>query len=178
MMTVAAASDAPIDGFGGSAWGTALAEIRTANADEKPSESSETFLAYKRSVAGIPVMAVYRCGENGLESGMYLCKDEFANPQSYVESYRQLAKSLSEKYGPPAYDETTFKDDIYRKQPDRLGMAIAAERASMFAEWKRGDAVIRVRCAGKQFAVNTVVIYQANAQADAKKAEAKQKAGL
>lgn len=107
--------------------------------------------------------------DNQLYSGIYVLTEKHANDYTYYEDFNTLEKALISVYGEPQISQDRWKDDLYKDDPDEIGIAIAAEHLVLYREWdaKDGSSCI-LSCYGNNFQISNVLFYDAPTTSDLK----------
>lgn len=155
---VAAGEHAPSGGFYGFSWGTTMAEVEAR--EGRPVAAEEGTLAYQMRLLGLNVAAVYRFVDDGLVGGTYKVLDDHLDRNQYVRDYARLKRALGSKYGPPGEDRVLWKDETYRGQPERRGLAVATGRLAYAAQWLTAESEIALDLRGGNFVISLTIEYR------------------
>lgn len=171
-------------------WGMTAEEVKHSETVElQAAERSETgvdILLGTSSVAEMPCAIIYEFAENKLVSANYeiLGKIPGAVPtkrhtadNKYLDDYETIKGILSEKYGTPLGDETTWRNPLYRDDPSQYGFAVSLGHLSKLAVWQTPTTRVAEVISGDNYDITIVVRYQSLALLDlaekARKAKAK-----
>ncbi len=92
-------------------------------------------LSYDGTVGGIPCQIVYVFVRNQLIESHYFLKAEHKSDNTFIQDYDKLKSTLTEKYGTPALDDATWKNDVYKGNNDKVGLALRSGHLTLAAEW-------------------------------------------
>ncbi len=102
---------------------------------EKPFKEVDDGLCYKTRLADLEATTLYFFFKDWLWSCMYRFENEHSNNNDYLGDYKSISEILKEKYGEPDHDEEIFKDNLYKGDKDRRGLAIAMGHLRYFEGW-------------------------------------------
>jgi hypothetical protein len=83
------------------------------------------------------------------------------NANAYIDDFKEVKKSLVEKYGRPKHgdDDACWKDELYKDDPDIWGMAISAGHLVYQAAWQTDRTDILLMLKGDNFEVRLIAQY-------------------
>ena len=154
--------------FRGLEWGTSLDEVMEKQLDGKTegkdygfSSGSNSLLVVNETVNGLDTIISYEFTEDWkLCGGMYILQEEHVNDNKYYDDFCTLEEKISSKYGEPDKSVDDWSDDLYKDDPDDIGMAIGAEHLSLYRLWFAEDgANIILSCSGQNFKISTNIYY-------------------
>lgn len=151
--------------FRGIPWGSSLAEVENSefvkdHPDFTYTESEGKLTITDATVAGKSSAAVLCFGNNGLYSGMYILSEKHTDLINYYQDFLDLQESLTKKYGEPDETDDDWKNDLYKDNPSKYGMAIGAGHVKFIRRWKGNDSVITLGCVGDNFEISNAIYYQ------------------
>ncbi len=92
-------------------------------------------LSYDGTVNGQPCQIVYLFVKDQLVGCHYFFKIDYSNNISYINDYRTLKETVSEKYSRPVLDETTWKNDQYKNDAEKIGIAVRLGHVAFATQW-------------------------------------------
>lgn len=154
--------------FRGLEWGTPLEEVmekqlegKTKDVDYGFADESNSLLVVNETVSGLDTIISYEFTEDWkLCGGMYLLQEEHVNDNMYYDDFCTLEEKISSKYGQPDKSIDNWRDDLYKDDPDDIGMALGAEHLTLYRAWIADDGSnIIMQCYGKNFKISTNIFY-------------------
>lgn len=153
--------------FRGHEWGEPIetvfdAEITSDMVEDVDYGWSDKYLIIiKGSVSIFDCYTYFEYNDNRqLCSGIYVLTEEHANDNKYYDDFTTLEEALTSVYGRPMIAKDNWSDDLYKDDPDHIGLAIAAEHLSLYREWRASDGSSCVLgCYGDNYEISNVVQY-------------------
>lgn len=154
--------------FRGLEWGTPLEEVmekqlegKTKDVDYGFADESNSLLVVNETVSGLDTIISYEFTEDWkLCGGMYILQEEHVNDNMYYDDFCTLEEKISSKYGEPDISSDKWSDDLYKDDPDDIGMALGAEHLTLYRAWIADDGSnIIMQCYGKKFKISTNIFY-------------------
>lgn len=147
-----------VDGYGLTRWGMSPSNVKKAYPKIIP--CGKTLALSEQSIAGMSAFISFSFTQNKLASVVVLFTEHFVNTNNYAYEFEKIKGWLTKKYGTPSKDRKDWSDDLYKDEPDNIGMAISTGRLKMFSEWEMPSTRISSLCTGENFEVSVVVYYK------------------
>jgi hypothetical protein len=87
----------------------------------------------------------FEFGYDGLKpliSVEYLFNESYQNFIDFIDSYKKINQKLIERYGVCAKDKIIWRDERYKNERDKWGIALKEKNLAFFSLWKLKDKVI------------------------------------
>ena len=130
--------------FRNTSWGMSRAQVKVAERIKTIAHESDTVVGYVDAIRNIDVLVAYKLTKDILTSGMYLVVEKHPYDNDFIWDYNTLQDLLRQKYGPPKKDKIVWRNDQYRDNPSRYGMAIRVGHLRYFSEWETSDTLINL----------------------------------
>ena len=144
-------------GFRGVPWGATMAQVK--RTEKAAVHSSDSILVCPCKLAELDAYAGYVFVDDKFVRGTYIVTEQHANLTLYVNDYANLKNIVQKKYGNPTEDGTIWRDDLYKDDPGRWGMAIATGRMSMLTEWELPHTQISLMLYGDNYEIHLSLSY-------------------
>jgi len=155
-------------------WGMPVAAVQKLRPVASLQKTGE--LVMQEHVADLKAGVVLKFVEGGLAEVVVLFDDVHSDPSGYWDEFRRVSRLLTEKYGAPANEMPYWKNELYKSEPAKWGLAIAAGQYVHQTSWELPDTKIRLTISGDNFEVQMRLGYVASRYAEAlKKARAQQR---
>lgn len=128
-------------------WGMTKEAVLDAE-ELKPIDQDIETISYNTIILRKNVKLIYRFSENKLVAASYTLTDKYLNTRSYIESYYDFAKALTEKYGTPSNQEIVWLDDTYKNNPSKRNLALSAGHLQYHSNWSTDETSIRCNLFG------------------------------
>jgi hypothetical protein len=158
LLLVSSAAVAQDYDFRRARWGMSKAEVKASEAPNVADESAKR-LYYETAVLGKNVVVVYAFVEKKLVRAGYLLREKHSNRNDYINDFNEFKAVLSQKYGDPIRDETVWRTDLYRNDPQHWGFAVSLGHLVYRAEWRTPATTIRSALLGNNYKVTYGVNY-------------------
>jgi hypothetical protein len=99
-------------------------------------DSSGAALVYGDSLRGLGVRVTFSFLDDQLVGVEYRVTQSHADPADYIVDYHALRAALVEESGPPADEQTVWKEDLFREDPHYWGIAVGAGELVKWARWR------------------------------------------
>lgn len=116
-------------------------------------------LLYFGSLANDKYSIAYKFTKNKLTEVTYAYMEKHINLNNYISAYDKIQDILTKKYGEPLKDETIWKDDLYKNNPNNFGLACSAGHVSFISTWENSDTHIMLLCTGENFDITVGILY-------------------
>ncbi len=90
---------------------------------------------------------------------MYLFTEQHTNKNDFIDDYHRLKKLLVKKYGKPSKDTHTWKNDLFKDDPQDWGMAICVGDLVYYSEWETQNTNIFLFLTGGNYEINHLIRY-------------------
>ena len=141
-------------------WGMTREEV-TQRETSKPIRTDVGSVIYKDVLLGHDVFVLYEFFDGKLYSASYLLNDDqYSNNNNFVDAYRDIVSSLTEKYGKPKENENHWSQNLYKGDYERRGMAYAAGHRTSRAKWEKDGTTIQSIITGNKFKITCGVRYE------------------
>ena len=159
------------------AWGMSKNAVKSAETDSPVHESDES-LGYGTNVAGLPCGLHYQFSRNRLAQASYFFTITHSNDNDYIDDFHKLEDLLEKKYGrveppstgtpkprrlnPSAYQSTsqTWKNSLYKDDPENWGLAVAAGHLVYRASWETERTSITLVLWGDNYEIFLAIAYE------------------
>ncbi len=144
--------------FRNSHWGDARASVKSVEAGD-PLVDKDDILIYECRLANMDAGAAYIFVDNKLVRGKYMLRNPHTNNNDYIADYMTLLDLLKRKYGEPNEDKTIWKDDLYKNDATRWGMAVATGGMIKYAKWRTHDTNVILMIMGDNYSITLGIEY-------------------
>lgn len=160
-----------IPAFNGYKWGASIDDVVAGEITDDmvedvdyglPNSNSKRLIIASTQVAGFKASAFYTFSDEGkLVEGGYLLKEEHANNNKYYDDYKSLVKKVQSLYG-DGEDHELWSDDLFKDDPNDIGIAIASEGVAFLHKWTAEDGSnIICSCSGSNYNISIGIRYEA-----------------
>ncbi len=140
-------------------WGMNKAQVREIEKNILFQEE-EWLLAYWGNAGGFDCLIVYIFAEGKLVRGRYIFTISHTNKNDYLIDYKKVKKILIKKYGKPIKDRYIWRNDLFRNNYQKRGLAISIGHLVYFAQWELPDTYISLILYGENFEISLELEYQ------------------
>ena len=133
--------------FRNTRWGMTQEEVIAAETMD-PIEKDKNSITYKTRVLEKDVALRYVFAQDKLIGASYMLDDNYINSEQFIQTYAQFKKELIKKYGQPVKDITQWKNDAFKKDRSKWGMALSLGYLEYFTFWE--TPVTTVSCGLKE----------------------------
>lgn len=161
-------------GFRGGKWGMSKSEVKALENGQSIQEDEEA-LIYQGQVAGLSCYYGYVFVQDKLVRGKYVVNETHTNKNDHIIDYQSLQKLLTEKYGEPVEDETLWRNDLYKDDPEDYGMAICVGHLLYWTEWNAPGTKVSLILTGENYDVSLQIEYTSTELAQLENADKKDK---
>jgi len=148
-------------------------EVKTLEGNRKSEESPhgrKVLLTYSDVVAGIACTVAYIFADGQLVRAKYIETAGHSNNNDYISDYETLQSAVIKKYGDPSQNETFWKNDLYKSDPQEWGMAVAVGHLVKASRWETSRTVIGLILEGDNYDVTLSLEYMSKQLAPLEKA--------
>jgi hypothetical protein len=147
--------------FRNTKWGMTQDEVIKAE-NITPVNRDDQAVVFESRVANKDVYIIYIFVDAGLCRAKYVLNERHSNKNDYILDYADLKAILVDKYGEPAKDDKFWKDDLYKNDLSKWGMAVAAGDLLYYSEWHPEGIVIAMMMKGDNYNIVTAIEYSSN----------------
>ena len=143
-------------------WGMSKEEIKKSESipiKVDASDQTPSFLVYSTTISSLDTDLVYYFTENKCFAAVYVITEKHTNENDYIEDFRNLKKSLIEKYGEPETDKIIWKDDLFKDDYSDYGLAISIGDLYYKAIWKTKPHEIILSLDGDNYDISLNLFY-------------------
>lgn len=123
-------------------WGDSAKEV-------KEKETAELFIEAPGVLWYTTTFWDLECGlwysfdhKDRLFNSSYTFRNEYANPNKYIEDYERLKKLLNEKYGKPTLDKETWIESSPEKDKNKWGKSLKEGKLSLITKWETKETTV------------------------------------
>jgi hypothetical protein len=116
-------------------WGMTPEEVIASEA-MTPIEKDEKMIKYKTRVLDKNVELLYLFAQNKLIGASYKLNENYINSERFFKIYNRFKEELVNKYGPPKKDITHWKNDAFKSNRSKWGMALSLGYLEYFTYWE------------------------------------------
>jgi hypothetical protein len=122
-------------------------------------ENGLDILMYSGKAESLSIVYAYYFVNNKLVQGRYTFSDEHTNKNAYIDDFNKVKDSLIGKYGKPTDDNMFWSNNLYKDDPAKWGMAVAAGHLGCQAKWTLNDTIIVLQLKGDNSNITHAVQY-------------------
>lgn len=116
-------------------WGMTPAQVMK-NESKKPTDIVDKMgLFYQEDILFLPVKLIYMFDDNKLTIASYDFKNVYDVDNQYVVDFKNIKTALIDKYGTPSSDLEEWVDNLYKKDPNNYGFAVAKGALKYKTNW-------------------------------------------
>jgi hypothetical protein len=157
MLAIFFTASASAADFRSSSWGDDMKTV--IQVEGEPVHQEHDLLIYVRELNGVEYQAFFAFEDLKLTSGGYLSNADYSNKNDYVYDHKRLTEQLTSKYGEPDKDEHEWRSNLYRNNPDKIGMAVSIGAYAVYTSWIVDGTEIMNSLTGSDFDVRQGVTY-------------------
>jgi hypothetical protein len=148
--------------FRGVKWGASVEEVKLVVKAE-PVNTGANLLVYSDSIGGLNVQCVFLFAKNQFVRGKYCFTVEHADKNAFLTDFEAADALLKDKYGAPEKHEVQWRNDLYKRDPQNWGMAVATGRLSLCSTWKIGEVQVIHVLTGDNYRIEHEIEYSHDA---------------
>lgn len=126
---------------------------------ELEGDNNGLILIYNGTVVGYNFYIKYFFINDRLLAGELKYSEKHTSKNIYIERYNSLATKLSRKYGEPSKKKVTWRDDLYRDDPDEYGFAVSLGHLRYHSRWDYDNGTIALILNGDNYEVDLSILY-------------------
>jgi hypothetical protein len=139
-------------------WGMTKEQVK-ASEELKPWGEEDDMIFYRSELAGRSCALAYRFVDDKLVSGSYVFNHTHTNQSDFFTDFDTMRDLLTEKYGKPKWGDTTWKNSLYRNEPEYRGLALGMGHITKTAGWSTPSTDISMRLTGDNYKVQFGIGY-------------------
>ena len=116
-------------------WGMSPEEV-IASETMAPIEKDEKMIKYKTQILDKNVELLYVFAQNKLIGASYKLDENYLNSERFIQTYTRFKEELIKKYGQPAKEITHWKNDAFKSDRSRWGIALSLGYLEYFTFWE------------------------------------------
>jgi len=155
-------------------WGMSRDEVK-ATEDSTFFQEEGGLIAYQGKVANLDTLIAYHFVSDKLVRSGYVILEKHSNENDYLRDYFVMKNALSDKYGPPAVDETKWNNTLYSDDREKFGFAVGIGHLRLWASWETEATKIFLLLAGDNYEISLRLDYSSIALRPMVEAEKKGK---
>lgn len=125
-----------------STWGMSMEQVSETEG-RKADSSGDDYLMYDNIVVlNMPCSVFYGFEDGKLNSGQYMFDMRQFNEKDYITCYKVIVDNIAEYMGPPSVSNADWKNDTYKNEPDKYGLAIASGDLGYMSFWETDQVTV------------------------------------
>ena len=116
-------------------WGMTPEEV-VASETMAPIEKDEKMIKYKTRILDKHVELLYLFAENKLIGASYKLDENYINSERFIKIYNRFKAELIKKYGSPKKEITHWKNDAFKSDRSKWGIALSLGYLEYFTYWE------------------------------------------
>jgi hypothetical protein len=116
-------------------WGMTPEEV-IASETMNPIEKDEKMIKYKTQILDKKVELLYQFAQNKLIGASYNLDENYLNSERFIKTYTRFKEELIKKYGPPNKEITNCKNDAFKSNRSKWGIAVSLGYLEYFTFWE------------------------------------------
>ena len=105
-------------------WGMTPEEV-IASETMAPIEKDEKMIKYNTQILNKNVELRYLFAQNKLIGASYKLDENYLNSERFIKTYTRFTEELKKKYGPPNKEITHWKNDAFKSDRSKWGIALS-----------------------------------------------------
>lgn len=175
VLCVTAPVSALCDDFRGNNWGDSEAAVRQVAGE--PMQSKDGTWFYEVSINGLDAYLFYQFVAGKLTTAGYMFQESHTNDNAYITDYSGIKELLTQKYGAPKVDDSTWLNDLYSDDPSHYGFAISMGHLVKRTMWETETTKIMHALQGDNYEINHGLVYSSK-ELEPTREQAKQQKAL
>ena len=116
-------------------WGMSPEEV-IASETMAPIEKDETLIKYNTQILDKKVELLYLFAQNKLIGASYKLDENYLNSERFIKAYTRFKGELIKKYGQPNKEITQWKNDAFKSDRSKWGIALSLGYLEYFTFWE------------------------------------------
>ena len=104
--------------------------------NSNPIYQENDILSYDSSIDGKDVAVIYYFSNNKLYRARYILQENHSNKNDFISDFQDFKLLLGKKYGKAEIDGSSWKNELYKNNPEDWGLAISIGHLVYYALWK------------------------------------------
>jgi len=146
-------------GFRKCQWGVSKSYVKDKEKAVLTNEN-ENVLVYNKRIGKFNTMFTYNFTKNKLTTGKYVVINKYSDKMEYVYDYTDIQNVLISKYGKAQLDTVIWKNDIYRNDFTKRGVAVSEGQVEMYTVWNTKNSIITLKLSGLSGSVDLEILYR------------------
>jgi hypothetical protein len=121
--------------FRHTSWGMTPEEV-IASETMAPIEKDEKMIKYNTQILNKNVELRYLFAQNKLIGASYKLDENYLNSERFIKTYTRFKEELTKKYGPPNKEITQWKNDAFKSDRRKWGIALSLGYLEYFTFWE------------------------------------------
>jgi hypothetical protein len=122
-------------------WGMTPEEV-VASESMVPIEKDEKMIAYKTQILDKDVELLYLFAQNKLVGASYILDENYLNSERFIKTYTRFKEELIKKYGPPSKEITQWKNDAFKSDRRKWGIALSLGYLEYSTFWETASTTV------------------------------------
>ena len=116
-------------------WGMTPEEV-IASETMTPTAKDEKMIKYKTQILDKKVELHYLFAQNKLIGASYKLDENYLNSERFIKTYARFKEELIKKYGTPSKEITHWKNDAFKSDRSKWGIALSLGYLEYFTFWE------------------------------------------
>ncbi|MGB9438687.1 MAG: hypothetical protein WCB15_12150 [Desulfobacterales bacterium] len=121
--------------FRHTSWGMTPEEV-IASETMAPIEKDEKMIKYNTQILNKNVELLYLFAQNKLIGASYKLDENYLNSERFIKAYTRFKGELIKKYGQPNKEITQWKNDAFKSDRSKWGIALSLGYLEYFTFWE------------------------------------------
>ncbi len=139
-------------------WGMTPEEV-IASETIAPIEKDETMIKYNTKILDKNVELLYVFAQNKLIGASYKLDENYLNSERFIKAYSRFKGELTKKYGLPNKEITHWKNDAFKSDRSKWGIALSLGYLEYFTFWEAPGTTVSCGLKEKNFYVLCSIEY-------------------
>lgn len=140
-------------------WEMSKKQVKATEKGEIAFEDEEE-INYKVEINRSEFLCAYFFLEDKLYRSGYLLNETHTNENDYIDDYKNLKDILIKKYERPVEDKIEWKNDSYKDDKIKWGLAISVGDLIYDTRWETNNTEITLRLSGDNYKIYLVLRYE------------------
>lgn len=144
-------------------WNMSRDEVKSIEKSPLDSEltyyAGDKMLIYNATIMGYETRLAYMFDDKKLTSIVVIFKIDNQSANKYVEDYSKIERLLNDKYG-SSYRNEYWRDDLYKNDPNDIGMALKMQHLEYSNKWESRRSVILLSMKAKDYEIGISLVYK------------------
>jgi hypothetical protein len=139
-------------------WGMTPEEV-IASETMDPVEKDGKIIKYKTQILNKNVELFYLFAQNKLIGASYKLDENYLNSERFINTYTRFKAELIKKYGSPKKEMTNWKNEAFKSDRSKWGMALSFGYLDYISIWETPDTTVSCGLKEDNFYVLCLVEY-------------------